>query len=73
LGRDRCSLIGGYIMNVGMCTMLPNKDGTMIKVPREHIKPISFKKKETEMKKNYVDAGIENYDVFNTEQINSPK
>jgi hypothetical protein len=45
LGRDWCSLIGGYIMNDGSCMMLPNKDGTMIKVPREHRKPISFKKK----------------------------
>jgi hypothetical protein len=29
LGRDWCSLIGGYIMNVGSCMMLSNKDGTI--------------------------------------------
>ena len=46
LGRDWCSLIGGYIMNDGSCMMLPNKDGTMIKVPRERRNTISFKKKE---------------------------
>jgi hypothetical protein len=49
LGRDWCSMIGGYIMNDGSCMMLPNKDGTMIKVPREQRNPTSFKKKETEM------------------------
>jgi hypothetical protein len=47
LGRNRCSLIGGYIMNDGSCMMLPNKDGTMIRVPRKHRKTILFKKKET--------------------------
>jgi ribonuclease HI len=66
-------MIGGYIMNDGSCMMLPNKDGTMIRVPQEHRKPISFKKKETEMMQNYVDVGIGNYVVFNTEQLNSPK
>jgi hypothetical protein len=33
--RDWCSMIGGYIMNDGICMMLPNKYGTMIRVPRE--------------------------------------
>jgi hypothetical protein len=73
LGRDWCSLIGGYIMNDGSCMMLPNKDGTMIRVPREHRNPISFKKKENEVMQNYVDAGIGNYVVFSTEQINPLK
>jgi hypothetical protein len=67
LGRDWFSLIGGYIMNDGSCMMLPNKYGTMIRVPREHRNPISFKKKENEVMKNYVDAGIGNYVVFSTE------
>jgi hypothetical protein len=30
-----CSMIVGYIMNYGSCMMLPNKDGTMIKVYQE--------------------------------------
>jgi hypothetical protein len=39
------SMIGGYIMNVGSCMMLPKKDGTRLKFPRESIKPFSLKKK----------------------------
>jgi hypothetical protein len=50
--------------------MIPNKYGTMIRVSREHIYPISFKNKETEMMQNFVDAGIEKYVFFSTEQIN---
>jgi len=61
LGWNLCSTIGGYIMNYGSWMMLPNKDGTMIKVPREHRNPSSFKKKETEMMQSYIDAGIANY------------
>jgi hypothetical protein len=49
LGRDWCSMIGGYIMNDGSCMMLPNKNGTLIKVPREQRNPTSFEKKENEM------------------------
>jgi len=60
-------------MNDGSCIMLPNKDGTMIRVPQEHRKSMSFKKKETKMIQNYVDAGIGNWDVFSTEQLNLPK
>jgi hypothetical protein len=55
-------------MNDIGCMMLPNKHGTMIRVPREHRKQVSFKKKEIEMMKNYVDDGIRNY-VF-LEQAN---
>jgi hypothetical protein len=73
LGRDRSSLIGGYIMNDGSCMMFSNKDGTMVRVPQGNINPISFKKKENEIMQNYVDAGIRNYLVLNTEQINPLK
>jgi hypothetical protein len=58
LGRDWCSLIGGYIMNDGSCMMFPNKYGTMVRVPRENRNPISFKKKENEVMQNYIDVGI---------------
>jgi hypothetical protein len=46
LGRDWCSMIGGYIMNDGSCMMFPHKDGTMVRVPREVRKHVSFRKKE---------------------------
>jgi hypothetical protein len=36
-------------MNDGSCVMLPNKDGTLIKVSPEERKPTSFEKKENEM------------------------
>jgi hypothetical protein len=45
MGRDWRSLIGGYIMNDGNFMMLPNKDGTMVKVPQETRKSVSFRKK----------------------------
>jgi hypothetical protein len=32
LGRDWSLMIGGYIMNGKNCMMLPNKDGTMVRV-----------------------------------------
>jgi len=57
-------------MNDGSCMMLPNKYGTMIRVPQEHRKPVSFKKKEIEMMQNYVDVGIGNYVIFNIEKLN---
>jgi hypothetical protein len=41
LGRDWCSIIGGYIMNDGSCMMFPNKNGAMVRVPREVRKPFS--------------------------------
>jgi len=44
LGRDWSAMIGGYIMNDGSCMMLQNKDGTMMRLPREPKKPFSFKK-----------------------------
>jgi hypothetical protein len=46
LGCDWCSMIGGYIMNDGSCMMFPNKDGNLIKVPREQRNLISFEKRE---------------------------
>jgi hypothetical protein len=70
LGWDWCSMIGGYIMNDGSCMMLPNKDGTMIRVPWEQRNPTLFEKKEIEMFQNYIDVGIGNYVVFNTRQMN---
>jgi hypothetical protein len=45
LGRDFSTMIRGYITNYGSCMMLLNKDGTMMRVPREPRKPFSFKKK----------------------------
>jgi len=33
LGRDWCSLIGGYLMNDGNCMMFHNTYGTMVRVP----------------------------------------
>jgi hypothetical protein len=60
-------------VNDGSYMMLPNKYGTMIRVPREHRKSISFKKKETKMMQEYVNVGIGNYVVFSTEQLNPPK
>jgi hypothetical protein len=45
LGRDWCSMIGGYIMNDGSCMMFPHKNGTMVRVPREVRKLVSFRKK----------------------------
>lgn len=66
LGRDWSSMIEGYIMNDGNCMMLPNKDGTMVRVPREVRKPFSFRKKENELMKNYLDAGMGNYVAFDS-------
>jgi hypothetical protein len=38
-------MIGGYVMNYRSSMMLPNKYGTIIKVPQEKRKLVSFKKK----------------------------
>jgi hypothetical protein len=73
LGRYQCSLIGGYIVNDGICMMLPNKDGTMIRVPQKTRNPISFKKKANEVMKNYIDVGIINYVVLSPKKINPLK
>jgi hypothetical protein len=51
-------------MNDGSCTILTNKDGTMVRVSRENRMPISLKKKDNEVMKNYVDDGIGNYVVL---------
>jgi hypothetical protein len=64
IGRDWYSLIGGYIMNDESCMMLPNKYGTMVRVPWEPIKFFSFKKKYNELMQDYIDAEIGNYVVL---------
>jgi hypothetical protein len=61
-------MIGGYIMNDGSCMMLPNKDGTMMRVPCEPRKPFSFKKKYNELMQGYVDVGMGNYVMLDQEQ-----
>jgi hypothetical protein len=66
-------MIGGYIMNDGSCMMLPNKDGTMARVPREARNHVSFRKKENELMENYIDAGIRNYVVLSPEQSQPSK
>jgi ribonuclease HI len=62
-------MIGGYIMNNGSCMMLPYKEGAMIKVPREPMRPFSLKKKDNELMEYYIDVGIENYAILDMEQI----
>jgi hypothetical protein len=47
--------------------MLPNKDGTMMRVPREPRKPFSFKKKDNELMQGYVDVDMGNYVVLDQE------
>jgi hypothetical protein len=69
LRRDWYSMIDGYIMNDGSCMMLPDKDGSMIKVPREPRRLFSFKKKDNELMGDYIDVGIENYAIMGMEQI----
>jgi hypothetical protein len=49
--------------------MLSNKYGTMVRVPREIRKPFSFRRKENELMRNYLDVGMGNYVVFDSEQI----
>ena len=67
LGRYWTSMINGYIMNHDSCMMLPGKEGEMIKVPHEPIKPFSFKKKDSELMKYYIDVGIGNYAILDME------
>jgi ribonuclease HI len=62
-------MIGGYIMNDGSCMMLRDKEGAMIKVPREPRKPFFFKKKDNELMEDYIDIGIRNYVILDMEQI----
>jgi ribonuclease HI len=66
-------MIRGYIMNDGSCMMLPNKYGTMLKVPHEPRNPFSFKKKENELMQDYVDVGIGNYAILDLEQSKNLK
>jgi hypothetical protein len=73
LRRDWSALIGGYIMNDESCMMLPNKDGTMLRVPREPRKPLSFKKNDHELMEGYVDDGIGSYVMMDSEQLDIPK
>ena len=60
-------------MNDGSYMMLPNKDGTMVRVPRESRNLVSFKKKENGVILNYIDVGIANYVVLIPEQVIPPK
>jgi hypothetical protein len=69
LGRDWSSMIEGYIMNDGRCIMLPDKEGAMIKVPREPMRPFSFKNKDNELMEDCIDIGIGNYAILDMEQI----
>jgi hypothetical protein len=69
LGRDWYSMIGGYIMNGRQCIMMLNKDGTMVRVPIEIRKHFPFKIKENKMIRIYLDDGMENYVVFDSEYI----
>jgi len=68
-GRDWDSMIERYIMNDVSCMMLPNKEGTMIKVPHEPRRPFSFKKKDNELMEDYIDIRIKNYDILHMEKI----
>jgi hypothetical protein len=54
-------MIGVYIMNDGSYIMLLDKDGEMIKVPREPRIPLSFKNKDNELMEDYIHVGIGNY------------
>jgi len=51
-------------MNDGSCMMLPGKEGTIIRVPREPMKPFSFKNKDNELMEDYVDVGNGNYSIL---------
>jgi hypothetical protein len=73
IGRDLCSMIGGYIMNCVISIIFPHKNGTMVRAPREVSKSVSFKKKENELMRNYLDAGMGNYVIFYLQQLNIPK
>jgi hypothetical protein len=46
-------MIDGYIMNEKSCMMILEKEGVMIKVPREPRKTFSFKK-ENELMEYYI-------------------
>ena len=67
LGRYWTYIIGGYIMNDGSCMMLLDKEGSMIKIPHEPRKPLSFKKKDNELMEDYIDAKIGNYVILDIE------
>jgi len=54
-------------MNDGSCMMLPGKEGAMMKVPHETMKPFSFKKKYNELIEDYIDAEIGNYAILDME------
>jgi len=71
LGRDWTSMISGYIMNDKSCMMLPGKEGVMIKLRREPIKPFDFNKKDNELMEYYVDVRIGNYVLLDTEHNES--
>jgi hypothetical protein len=67
-------MIRGYMMNDGSHMMFPHKNGTMVKYPREVRKHVSFRIKENESMRNYLDVGMGNCVVFESEQFrNIPK
>jgi len=45
----------------------------MDRVPREAIKLVSLRKKENELRSNYLDVGMGNYAIFYSNQLNVPK
>jgi hypothetical protein len=62
-------MVGGYIMNDRSCMMFPNKYGTMVRVPREIRKHFSFRRKENELMRNYLNARMGKHVVFDLKQI----
>jgi hypothetical protein len=71
LGRYWSSMIEGYIMNDKSCMMFLGKEGAMIKVHCEPMKPFSFRKKDNELMEEYIDVGIGNYGILDMEYIES--
>jgi hypothetical protein len=69
IGTDWSSMIREYILNDGSYMMFPDKDRTMMKVPREPKRSFSFKKKDNELFEDYIDVGIANYAILDMEQI----
>ena len=49
--------------------MLLDKEGEMIKVPHEPIRPFYFKKKGNELMEDYINVGIRNYVILDMEYI----
>jgi len=56
-------------MNHGSYMIFLNKDKKMVRVPREVRKPFSFRRKENELMRNYLDARIGKYVFFDSKNI----